>query len=321
MKLSNKLKSILIGVASVGLVVLLISSVSCSNKNNTDSGSSTIDGKNTNNNITTTIDTNSNNSSNSNTSSSTINVEEQKSREEAIKEETKPEENKSVVELENKAKMLLSYEGLLKEFTYTGSRGNVELIVGEPNSENVEKMLFTINLDNILYDADNECVIPPSKLIDGDKVKLYAMDNSKTSAITPVAIVKGDYKDLELISADKVENLTVNDSSINIISDKLSSTLIYVDDATVIVNAFSGEPILVSDLKDTDKLFVKTTKHDIKSKTQNNKKDSENKDKKSEKEDSKDVNLKENTEIVNDVYSKTKKATHISVYRESVEQE
>lgn len=239
----------------------------------------------------------------------------EKKNEEIISEMNKPESEKEISEVEKKAGSVLTYKGVVTNFTTLGSKGNLEVAVGELNVDVLKNRVFEINLSTLVYDNMEGKIIDTTKIPMGSACMVYAMDNSQTSAIVPVAVVLSPTDNIHYISLDKIENFNTLDSNVALIYDKFSSDLYYVDDKTVIVSGLSEQPLLLEGIKSEDKLFILTGEHEKVeesiSSTDDNNSNSDNKDTSS--------TTSNSDSKVKDLKSKSKYVKRIAVYREATE--
>lgn len=256
-----------------------------------------------------------------------------KKNEEIISEMNKPESEKEVTEVEKKAGSVITYDGVITNFTTLGSKGNLEVAVGELNVDVLKNRVFEINLSTLAYDNMSGKIVDTTRIPIGSTCRVYSMDNLQTSAIVPVAVILSPTDNINYISLDKIENFNTLDSNVALIYDKFSSDLYYVDDKTVIVSGLSEQPLLLEDIKSEDKLFILTGEHekveetssssdgknDVSESKNTSKKDNTNNSDTNNSDTNSNNSEGEDTSKVNDLKAKSKYVKRIAVYREATE--
>lgn len=180
---------------------------------------------------------------------------------EIINQSIKPDYEKTIEEVQKTAGSILTYNGVINSFTTLGSKGTLELAVGELNSNDIKTMLFNINIDLLVYDATEGLLKSSSMLAPGKNVKLYALDNKQTSSITPSVIVLNSKEDLEFAVFRQTEKFETLIGNVSVLTDTYSLNEYYLDDSSEIISCLSGQPLSLEEIKEGDKLFLTVSEH------------------------------------------------------------
>jgi hypothetical protein len=167
-----------------------------------------------------------------------------------------PNYEKSILDIERKAKSIIEYTGSITDFTTLGSKGTLTVAVGGMESETVKSMLFDINLETLVYDTEQGKVIDTTTLPIGSNCMVIAMDNVQTSQITPVGIILNPNDAVDYVSFESLEDFETIAGGVKVVTNKFAPELYYVDDKTEIISALTEQPISLDEVQYEDKLFV-----------------------------------------------------------------